>query len=92
MAKQKYYYYVLVFRDEPLYVTSIDYSDKTSQWDRLGKPLEMSKDRATDLVFGLSLNFFSAVVVTSLYPLETQPYHYERGYLKWTEGEKPKDE
>lgn len=77
MAKKKNYYYVLVFTNNgPVYVTSVDYSNKTARWDKLEKPLEFTKSAAEDLCFGLNCNFHSAVVVNAPYELDCQPYRY----------------
>ena len=78
MAKKKNYYYVLVFTNNgPVYVTSINYSNKYANWNKLEKPLEMTKTSAEDLCFGLMCNFYSAVVVSSPVELEYQPYLYD---------------
>ena len=77
MAKTKNHYYVLVFTNGgPVYVTDVDYSTKTAHWDKLEKPLEMTKSSAEDLCFGLCCNFYNAVVVQHKVEIEAQPYRY----------------
>lgn len=77
MAKKKNYYYVLVFTNNgPVYVTSVDYSNKTARWDKLEKPLEFTKTSAESLVFGLNCNFTSAVVASVPFEMDYQPYRY----------------
>ena len=78
MAKKKNHYYVLVFTNEgPVYVTDVDYSTKTASWDKLEKPLEMTKTAAEDLCFGLCCNFHNAVVVLQpVVEITNQPYRY----------------
>ena len=78
MAKKKNYYYVLVFTNGgPVYVTSVDYSNKTARWDKSEEPLEFSKSEAESLCFGLRCNFTSAVVVVMPTEVDTQPYLYD---------------
>ena len=78
MAKgKKYHYYVLVYTNKgPVYVTSVNNTTKVAHWDKEEKPLEMCKEIARDLCFGLSANFTSACVVEMLYELDNQPYRY----------------
>lgn len=77
MAKTKNHYYVLVFTNGgPVYVTDVDYSNKTARWDKLEKPLEFTKSSAEDLCFGLCCNFTYAVVVQHRVEIEAQPYRY----------------
>lgn len=78
MAKQKNHYYVLVFTGHgPVYVTDIDYSNKTARWNKSDKPKEFSKSEAENLCFGLRCNFTSAVVVYMPTEVENQPYRYD---------------
>jgi hypothetical protein len=72
------HYYVLVFaNDGPAYVTSVDYSDRSARWDKDELPMEFSKSGAEDLVFGLCCNFHQAVLVTSKFEIDYQPYNYK---------------
>ena len=88
MTKKKNYYYVLVFTNSgPVYVTSVDYSDKTAMWDKKEKPLEMGEYRAKDLAMGLCANFNLAVAVNSFYELDSQPYLYSIGEFEWKSKE-----
>lgn len=95
MAKKKNHYYVLVITVEgPKFVTHVNYSDKTAEWDWEKAPLEMSRQCAEDLVFGLNLNLNQAYTV--LYPakIEDQPYNYDMYRIEWKkrEGEEEDDE
>ena len=73
----KYHYYVLVYTNKgPVYVTSVNNISKVAHWDKEEKPLEMCKENARDLCFGLTSNFTSACVVELFYELDTQPYRY----------------
>ena len=77
MAK-KYHYYVLVFSNTgPVYVTSIDSSNKYAHWDKDKEPLEFSSSYAEDLVAGLNMNFNSSVLVKSTHEIKGEPYRYD---------------
>ena len=72
------HYYVLVFANNgPAYVTSVDYSNRSARWDKDKAPYEFSKSSAEDLVLGLNLNFHQAVLVTSKFEIDYQPYNYK---------------
>lgn len=74
---KKNHYYVLVFTDNgPVYVTSVNYADKSARWEKTKPPKEFSKSNAEDLVFGLRCNWFNAVVVTLPCDIDSQPYNY----------------
>lgn len=74
---KKNHYYVLVFTDNgPVYVTSINYADKSARWEKDKDPKEFSKSNAEDLVFGLRCNWFNAVVVSLPVEIDYQPYNY----------------
>jgi len=89
MAKKQNWYYVLVLTDNgPIFVTKVNYGNKTAEWDKLGKPLEMSKVKAEDLVFGLTMNFFTAFIVCSKFEVDRQPYRYDDWKIKWEEVDK----
>ena len=85
MAKSnKYHYYVIVFADDGArYVTSTDNWERTARWDFDKKPKEMSKDDATYLAKGLTINGHYANCVVSDYELTHQPYRYEEYECKW---------
>lgn len=86
MAKKKNHWYVLVMSDfGPIFVTNISYGDRTAEWSRLEKPLEMDKSRAEDLVVGLNLNFHLAFTVVMPFELDRQPYNYENWEIEWKE-------
>lgn len=84
MAKKKNFYYVMVFTNSgPVFVTAIHYSNKTAEWNKLDKPLEMSKSEAEDLTFGLMVNFNTAFTIVSPIKYNTQPYRYDAGHFEW---------
>ena len=75
---KKNHYYVLVFTDNgPVYVTSVDYCDRSAKWEKDKDPMEFSKSGAESLVFGLRCNWFNAVVVYLPYEIDHQPYNYK---------------
>lgn len=78
MAKKKNYYYVLVFTNAgAVYVTGRNNSENVAYWNKEEKPLEMSRNVAEDLVFGLQCNCTNAVMVCNPRPIEAQPYRYK---------------
>lgn len=78
MANKKNHYYILVFTNNgPVYVTSVKYTDRMSYWNKLERPLEMSKSTAEDICLGLNLNGHMSVVVLSKWEIDTQPYRYD---------------
>lgn len=88
---QKIYYYVLVFTDDgPIYVTKLG-DGKTAYWDKLEKPLELSKNYAEQMALGLTWNGSSAVCVSSLYEIDSQPYVYEYYSIQFVENENDED-
>lgn len=92
MAKKKNHYYVLVFTNGgPVYVTDVDYSNKTARWNKLEQPLEFSKSSAEDLCFGLRCNFTSAVVVCMPTEIDYQPYRYDDYEFEVKEIEKTEE-
>lgn len=77
-TKTKNHYYILVFTDNgPVYVTSVNYADKSAKWEKDKVPKEFSRSNAEDIVFGLCCNFFNAVVVTHKVEIDCQPYNYK---------------
>ena len=88
MAKKENYYYVLVMGNEgPVFVTSIDRTEKTAHWDKDEAPLELIKSYAEDLTMGLTLNGHLAFTVCSKYKLDNQPYRYNIGGFEWVKKE-----
>ena len=84
MAKKQNYYYVLVLTNEGAkFVTKVNWSNKTAEWNKLEKPLEMSKETAKDLTMGLQLNFNNAFMVCNGYEISCQPYRYDKGNFVW---------
>ena len=78
MANKKNFYYVLVFTEGgPVYVTKVDNANKVSFWNKDEQPLELGKNYAEQLAWGLRLNGTHAVVVWHAYEIETQPYNYK---------------
>lgn len=93
MAKKKNYWYVLVMSDDgPVFVTKINYGDRTAEWNKLEKPLEMDKDRAQELTLGLNLNLNISFAVCQPFELDHQPYRYSDWHIEWTENEKEVEE
>ena len=95
MAKKKNHYYVLVITSEgPKFVTHVNYSDKTAEWDWEKAPLEMGKQYAEDLVLGLNLNLHQAYTVSYPAKIDCQPYNYDMYRIEWKkrEGEEEDDE
>lgn len=92
-VKKSNYWYVLVMTDAgPVFVTKVNYANKTAEWDREGKPLEMDKSRAQDLTLGLNLNMHMSVAVCQPFQLDSQPYNYKKWQIKWEEREKQAEE
>ena len=74
---KKNHYYVLVFTDNgPVYVTSVNYAEKSARWEKDKNPIGFSKSNAEDLVFGLRCNWHNAVVVSLPVEIDYQPYNY----------------
>ena len=93
MAKKRNYWYVLVLTsDGPVFVTKVNYADKTAEWDNLEKPLEMTQSQAQDLTLGLNLNLTVAFAVCQPFALETQPYRYSIGHFEWKYNEEKENE
>lgn len=83
---QKNHYYVLVFTSEgPVFVTNI-LPNRFAEYDKLEKPMELSKSVATDVANGLTLNFNLAFVVTVPYELSGQGYVYETQHIVWEDN------
>jgi len=87
---KKSFNYVLVITEEgPKYVTKINYTDKTAEWQKDNAPLNFAtKESAQNLANGLMCNFFYAVAVVSTFELTEQPCNYKRGHFVWQENEK----
>ena len=90
---KKNFWYVLVMSDGgPVFVTSVNYANKTAEWDKSEKPLELDVNRAQDLAMGLCLNFHMAYAVCQSFELDSQPYNYQHWNIKWEEKEDEEDE
>ena len=75
----------------PVFVTKINYGNRTAEWNMLEKPLEMDMERAKDLALGLMLNFNTAFPVCCPIEMENQPYYYENGKFEWVKKESNKN-
>lgn len=88
MANKKNYYYVLVIQNYgPVFVTGVQ-PKHVAEWDRLEKPMEMSREYARDMAIGLTWNGYLAYVVCQPYELDNQPYRYKDGKLEFKENDK----
>jgi len=88
-GKKKNFWYVIVMTNNgPVFVTKINRSDKTAEWHKDEKPLEMGESVAKDLAMGLMCNMTSAYAVYNFYELDHQPYLYNRGQFKWEPNKK----
>lgn len=91
-SKKKNFWYVLVLAsDGPAFVTAVHRSDKTAEWNKTDKPLELGEYWAKDLAFGLMCNFFTAYPVCIPVEMETQPYRYNIGHFEWVSDKKEKE-
>lgn len=82
--KQKEYWYVLVAGNNGcVFVTDIDWNNKTAEWDKKKKPKELSKGWAQDLSFGLTMNGNPAFAVGNSWEITSQPYRYDIGNFYW---------
>lgn len=87
-AKEKEYWYVLVItEDGPIFVTKVNNSDRTAEWDPMKKPLKMTKAKAEDLMTGLNLNFNTSYAVCQSFEITNQPYNYDKWHIEWRETE-----
>ena len=84
MAKRKNHYYVLVMTNYgPVFVTSVDRTNRTAHWDATAAPLEFDKYWAEDLTMGLLCNGYTVFTVYSRIPQDTQAYIYDKGHFEW---------
>jgi hypothetical protein len=60
---------------------------KYAEYDKSGKPLEMSKMQAEDIALGLNLNFITAFPITVKWEIRIQPYYYNKGHFEWVDDE-----
>ena len=88
-GKKKNYWYVIVMTESgPTFVTKVNHSDKTAEWHKDEKPLEMGESVAKDLAMGLKCNMTLAYSVCNPIEIDYQPYLYNKGQLKWEPNEK----
>ena len=79
---RKNYWYVLVCTENGcMFVTEC--SRRDAFWNKLDKPMLMSKEYAYDVALGLCLNGFSAFAVCQPFEIEHQPYAYDKGHFEW---------
>lgn len=84
MAKKKNFWYVIVMANHgPVFVTKINHSDKTAEWNKEEAPLELDEFRAKDLALGLNLNLNSAFAVCQPFEIDRQPFRYDKGEFEW---------
>ncbi|MBR6380486.1 MAG: hypothetical protein IKS07_02255 [Lachnospiraceae bacterium] len=87
----KEHFYILVLTHEgPMYVTSFG-EGKVAHWDRMEKPLEVSENYGQQVVLGLNWNGSPAVLVNSMWEVETQPFLYGRGCFQWKYKDEDKE-
>lgn len=89
MAEKKNHWYIMVLTPTgPKFVTEVNYyPHKNAHWDKLGKPLEMSKSEAQDVALGLCLNLHLAYAVCQPFQIDHQPYFYDKGKFRWETDE-----
>lgn len=91
--KKKNFWYVIVMTSTgPTFVTGINRSEKTAQWNKDEKPLELGEYWAKDLAFGLQCNWNIAYAVCNGYELDSQPYRYNVGSFEWKMNDKEDSE
>lgn len=77
---KKNFYYVGVCTDSKIkLVTSIERSGWIAHWDMDKKPQAFAQQIAKEIIDGLVANGFTAVIVTSLLELISQPCAEEKG-------------
>ena len=87
--KENKHWYILVMTDGgPVFVTKINYGNRTAEWHKDEKPLEIDKSRVDDLVIGLNMNCHSSFAVCQPFEIDRQPYNYEDWEIEWKEKEK----
>ena len=90
-SKKKNFWYVMVItEDGPAFVTKVNHSDKTAEWHKDEKPLELGEYMAKDLAMGLMCNMHLAFATVNYYELENQPYLYNIGHFEWVNDKKSK--
>lgn len=93
MANKKNYWYVLVMTDNgPKFVTKVNYSDKTAEWNYNEEPLELDRGRAQDLSMGLTLNSNMAYAVCQSWEIDSHPYRYSMGKFEWKWNEEEEED
>ena len=83
MAKTNEFVYVLVVAQfGPVFITKVN-NDKSVEWHKDEKPVEISKNWAKDMVKGLLWRGIPAYVVCSEFEIDRQPCRYSDGEYKW---------
>ena len=86
--RQKNYWYILVHTSRgPVFVTGYGNGHKEVLFERTEKPMELSKEMAMDIAFGLTVNGWLATAVCSKFEFEAQLYRYSDGEFKWVDKE-----
>lgn len=85
-TKKNHYYVLVMTMNGAMFVTGTE-GRKTALWDKLGTPMEFSKEYATDMAIGLTWNGSTAFVVCSPFELDVQPFVYEHGHFEWVREE-----
>lgn len=89
MARNKFYYYVLVMTGEgPVFVTGIDIRTNMAYWDKMKEPYcfgttANARDEAQRLVAGLNWNGNPSYVIQKVTEQTYQPFMYENGHFKF---------
>ena len=87
-TKSKNYWYVIVMTGYgAVFVTKVNNGDRTAEWEKLEKPLEMTKSDAQFLSMGLTMNGHLAYSICSSWEITNQPYFYSHGEMKWVDKE-----
>lgn len=82
--KQTEHWYVLVLTDGgPAFITSVDFSSKSAEWNKEEAPYELSEGWAKDMTLGLNWNGYLSYPVCSPWEIDKQPYRYEMGQFEW---------
>lgn len=87
-GKKNHYYILVASNGGPKFVTKINWSDKTAEWNYKEKPMELDKGTAESLLTGLLLNFNMAYLVVNPFEIDCHPYNYKDYKIDFKEREK----
>ncbi len=90
MAKkqEKLHYYLLVFTDEgPVFLTKLLAGDR-AEFNKLERPLELSKGDAEAIQYGFAWHSIASAVVVQRSEISYQPFDYKRGHWEWKWNDK----